>query len=216
MYLIIFSARNWFVPKIDKNLLTRFFKTFDPLEQYSFVVSDPEALNFIGLKKVQVKPFFWINRCAKFSNDDTIVVVDGEVSMLRNITDDKTVFDSNSDAYSNFFEALLKKQLFIKARKAELDKAILSLEFFSYLLSPITKVLHCYNLTLTSSITFAEILKKLPNLEDLSFLDTNVEIGNEWVEDLKNYGKNVLKLNIGINNCNFDAKELAKIIKVSA
>uniref|UniRef100_A0A914P6W3 Uncharacterized protein n=1 Tax=Panagrolaimus davidi TaxID=227884 RepID=A0A914P6W3_9BILA len=202
----------WFVPKIDKDLLTRFFKTFDPLEQYSFVVSDPEALDYIGLKKVQVKPFLWINRCAKFANDDSIMVVDGEVSMLRNIVDDKTVFDSNS----NFMEAVSKKQLFINAQKATLVNAILSLEFFSLLLSPIIKVLHCYKLTLTSNFTFADILKKLPNLEDLSFTSTNVEMGKNWVKDLKIYGKNIIKLKIEINNFNFNAKELAKIIKVSA
>uniref|UniRef100_A0A914Q6E8 Uncharacterized protein n=1 Tax=Panagrolaimus davidi TaxID=227884 RepID=A0A914Q6E8_9BILA len=211
------NTLKWFVPKIDKNLLTRFFKTFDPLEQYSMVISAPETLNFIGLKKVQVKPFLWINGCAKFSDDDTVVVIDEEVRILPLPSeDDKTVFDSNSDAYLKFVEAVSKKQLFIKAQKTTLANAILSLEFFSYFLSPITEVFNCYKLTLTSSITFAEILKKLPNLEDLSFLDTNVEMGNEWVEDLKIYGKNILKLNIETNYFNFNAKELAKIIKVSA
>uniref|UniRef100_A0A914PQB5 Uncharacterized protein n=1 Tax=Panagrolaimus davidi TaxID=227884 RepID=A0A914PQB5_9BILA len=112
-------------------------------------------------------------------------------------------------------EAVSRKQLFIKARKADLTNAILSLEFFSYLLSPITKVLNCYKLTLTSNITFTEILKKLPNLEDLSFMDTNVDIRNEWVEDLKIYGKNIIKLKIETNSFNFNAKELAEIIKVS-
>uniref|UniRef100_A0A914P7X7 Uncharacterized protein n=1 Tax=Panagrolaimus davidi TaxID=227884 RepID=A0A914P7X7_9BILA len=208
------NTPKWFVPKIDKDLLTRFFKTFDPLEQYSMVISIPETLNFIGLKKVQVKEFFWINLCKKSSNDDTVVVVDGEVRMEPLFFE--SVFDSNLDAYLNFIEAVSKKQLFIKARKVTLANTILSLEFFSYLLSPITKVLHCYYFTLTSTITFAEILKKLPNLEDLLFMGTNVEIGNEWVEDLKIYGKNIIKLNIEINNCNFNAKELAKIVKISA
>uniref|UniRef100_A0A914PP96 Uncharacterized protein n=1 Tax=Panagrolaimus davidi TaxID=227884 RepID=A0A914PP96_9BILA len=211
------TTPKWFVPKIDKNLLTRFFKTFDPLEQYSIVISNPETLDFMGLKKIQVKPKILINRCAKFSNNGTVVVIDGEVIIQPlPYKDHKIVFDSNEDAYLNFFEAVSKKQLFIKAERVELENAILSLEFFSYLLSPITKVLHCYKLTLTSNITFAEILKKLPNLEELTILDTNVEMGNEWVEDLKIYGKNIIKINIEINNCNFNAKELAKIIKVSA
>uniref|UniRef100_A0A914QDH2 Uncharacterized protein n=1 Tax=Panagrolaimus davidi TaxID=227884 RepID=A0A914QDH2_9BILA len=210
------NTPKWYVPKIDKNLLTRFFKTFDPLEQYSMVISIPETLNYIGLKKVQVMEFLCMNSFTKSSNDDTVVVVDGEVKIrgIRFEDHNKTVFDSNSYGYLNFTEAVSKKQLFIKARKAAFGDAILSLEFFSYFLSPIIKVLSCYNLTLTSSITFAEILKKLPNLEDLSFIDTNVEMGNEWVEDLKTYGKNVLKLSIEINNCGFNAKELAKIIKI--
>uniref|UniRef100_A0A914PPA5 Uncharacterized protein n=1 Tax=Panagrolaimus davidi TaxID=227884 RepID=A0A914PPA5_9BILA len=213
----MFSAPKWFVPKIDKNLFTRFYKTFDPLEQFSMAISIPETLNFIRLKKIQVKPSISINKFPKISNnDDTVVVVDGEVRIRSYHFEnhDITVFDSNSDAYLNFIEAVSKKQLFIKAQKAELENAILSLEFFCYLLSPITKVLHCFKLTLTSNITFAEILKKLPNLEDLSFMDTNVEMGNDWVEDLKVYGKNINKLNIETNNCNFNAKELANIVKV--
>uniref|UniRef100_A0AC35FND1 Uncharacterized protein n=1 Tax=Panagrolaimus sp. PS1159 TaxID=55785 RepID=A0AC35FND1_9BILA len=209
------NTPKWFVPKIDKILLTRFFKTFDPLEQYSMVISIPETLNFIGLQKVQVKPILWITKCPKFSNNDTVVVIDGEVRISTFPFEyrDKTVFDSNSDAYLNFIEAISKKQLFIKARKATVGNAILSLEFLSFLLSPITQVLRCYKLAFTSSITFAEILKKLPNLEDLLLMDTNVEIGNKWVEDLKIYGKNIKKLNIETNNFNFDAKEMAKIIK---
>uniref|UniRef100_A0A914PBP3 Uncharacterized protein n=1 Tax=Panagrolaimus davidi TaxID=227884 RepID=A0A914PBP3_9BILA len=210
------NAPKWFVPKIDKNLFTRFFKTFDPLEQYSIVISAPETLSFISLKKIRVQPKILINRCAKSPNDDTVLVIYDEVRLLPILfKDHKIVFDSSSDAYLNFTEAVSKKQLFIKARKTILENSILSHELFSLLLSPITKVLHCYKLTLTSNITFAEILQKMPNLEDLSLLDTNIEIGNEWVEDLKIYGKNIVKLKIEINDYNFNVKELAKIIKVS-
>uniref|UniRef100_A0A914R195 Uncharacterized protein n=1 Tax=Panagrolaimus davidi TaxID=227884 RepID=A0A914R195_9BILA len=211
------NAPKWFVPKIDKNLLTQFFKTFDPLEQYSMVISIPETLNFICLKKVQVKPILCINSGPKSSNDDdTVVVVDGEVRIQSHSYDilHKTVYDSNSNGYLNFIEAVSKKQLFIKARKAILRNSILSHEFFSLLLLPITEVLHCYKLNLTSNIKFAEILKKLPNLEDLLLRDTNIEMENKWVEDLKIYGKDIIKLNIETNNFNFNAKELAKIIKV--
>uniref|UniRef100_A0A914NZK4 Uncharacterized protein n=1 Tax=Panagrolaimus davidi TaxID=227884 RepID=A0A914NZK4_9BILA len=202
----------WFVPRIDQALFKRFFNMFDPLEQYSFVISDPVALNYVKLKKVKVRSDINYTNFQKPFNDD-IVVVDGDAKFQYSKDDGIILFNSSSDAYFNFIEAVSNKLLFIKAQTVTLKSVNLTCKDFYYLISPITKVLKCDKIVFTPDISFAEIVKKLPNLEILSFYRTYIETENTWVDDLKIYGKKIVSLEMDVKDLVFNVKALAKIIK---
>uniref|UniRef100_A0AC34FYS0 Uncharacterized protein n=1 Tax=Panagrolaimus sp. ES5 TaxID=591445 RepID=A0AC34FYS0_9BILA len=191
----------------------------DPLEQYSLVISIPEASEFIKLKPVKVFKRINISEnndySLKYLPKAGILVLDGEIRIHKSALDGIDIsFDSSMPGYSNFVKAISKKELFLKPKYITLKRVIISVQDFFYLLSPITQIIACTKLTFTSEIMFVDVLKKSPILEELSFFKTKIKVSDTWVEDLQLYGRKLIKLCVNIENINFNVKVLADIIKV--
>uniref|UniRef100_A0AC34F931 Uncharacterized protein n=1 Tax=Panagrolaimus sp. ES5 TaxID=591445 RepID=A0AC34F931_9BILA len=108
-------------------------------------------------------------------------------------------------------------------------------QFFK-LLSPATKLLECSNVTFTTKISFATILINVVNVEEIKFMDSEIEMSNshhkmfnmygievyggkhlghlDWVNILEVYGKKLKQLQISLDAFEYNFAKLANIIKV--
>lgn len=115
-----------------------------------------------------------------------------------------------------FLKDLNNHHLMIKASNITLHDVNLSRQELLFMFSPYTVSFHCSKLKISSIVTFSQILRKIPNIEDIGISKSDVKIENSWPDDLmklKN-GNYFKRFDVKINTSNFDIKTLASFMKV--
>uniref|UniRef100_A0A914PVZ0 Uncharacterized protein n=1 Tax=Panagrolaimus davidi TaxID=227884 RepID=A0A914PVZ0_9BILA len=174
-----FKAFKLFIPQIDKNLLPRFLDIFDFDEKHLLKLALPTK-DLHPLKQIKIMDLFSTKKITKFSTSKTTVLNDVMNLYGYDIEKDKLIFN-----------AINSKILICFPRIINIHGSKLSSQMILQILSPCTKKFTSYDSTCNPSISFSEIIQKSPNLEFFSIKDfkRNIQIGNEWINDLLKYSK---------------------------
>uniref|UniRef100_A0A914QNJ9 Uncharacterized protein n=1 Tax=Panagrolaimus davidi TaxID=227884 RepID=A0A914QNJ9_9BILA len=174
-----FKALQLFMPKIDENLLPRFLDILDFDEEHLLALSSPTK-HLLPLKQIKIMDSFSNKKITKFSTSETTVL---NQSMILN------GYDNETDKL--IFNAINSKILICFPRIIDICFSKLSSQMLLQLLSTCTKKFSFYDSNCNPNISFSEIFQKAPNLEFVSIkvLERNIQIGNEWINELLKYSK---------------------------
>uniref|UniRef100_A0A914RCE5 Uncharacterized protein n=1 Tax=Panagrolaimus davidi TaxID=227884 RepID=A0A914RCE5_9BILA len=200
------KAFKLFVPPINENLLPRFLDIFDFDEKYFLALSSPTK-DLLPLKQIKIMDSFSIKKITKFSTFETTVLNN---SMTLN------EYDIEKDKLISF--AINSKILICFPRIISIGNSKLSSQMILQLLSPCTKKFSFLDSSCNPNISFSEIIQKSPNLKFILVYDfeRNIQIGNEWINDLLKYSKckNFQFLGIKLDEVEeFDIEKLKEFVK---
>uniref|UniRef100_A0A914PLT7 Uncharacterized protein n=1 Tax=Panagrolaimus davidi TaxID=227884 RepID=A0A914PLT7_9BILA len=83
------------------------------------------------------------------------------------------------------------------------------------LLSPFTKKFNFTDSSCVPNISFADVIKKAPNLVEFGIHTANIILDKTWIKDLLKYknGKNFNDLNVTLHTLELDIKNLVKFVE---
>lgn len=128
--------------------------TFDVDEKYGIMSSSPTAINIVPLKPVEILESYEIGLYNLFKN-------------LSLIIGDLVVNKSSMKTAEKFYDSINSKTLICLPRILFIRKSNLTSEGILQLLSRYTKDFTFVDSFCTPNLSFSDIIKKAPNLDDI-------------------------------------------------